>query len=318
MKAKVVSLALVTAFLSAQAAAEESSPSPATAATIGAVAVEHDLLTNVAIGVSAYTLASIIHEGLGHESGCALGGGVPTGFSLAVAHCNTAGMSPGGLRTLSFAGPAASMLAGTGFATSLLLTPPKDGHLYYFTWLSAMVNLYQGAGYFLVGPWIPAGDMGTAGFLQGVQPRLPAQVGLSALGLGMTIGTLVLGNHLAEPLLGDEPDVRRRRQWSTTWVPYVAGSVLVTGSSLLNREGPGFAASAGIATFAGTLFLAYVPIFFSSDTFYLSRPAGRPALDLPRSPLWIALGTAAAAAAITVFGPGVGSGFDNPHPLVPR
>jgi hypothetical protein len=306
---------MVATTFALRAGAQEPSPDPKT--IDASPTVETDIPTILSIGAASYTLAAVVHEGLGHGAGCAIGGSKPSGVSLALAQCDERGMTPGGVRWLTAGGAGANLLAGTAFASTLLLAPPKDGNAYYFLWLSSVVNLYQTAGYMMVGPWIPVGDFGTDGFLRNVRSPLPAQIGISALGAGLTAGTLFLGNKLAEPLLGDEPGVRSKRMWTTTLLPYLAGSTLVAGSSLLNRDGPGFAASAAIANFAGTLFLAYTPLFFKSDTFHPWREPGSRAMSMPRNPLWIAIGVATAATAILVLGPGVGPGFKDPHPFDP-
>ncbi len=276
-----------------------------------------DLPTVLAIGVGVYAASALVHEGLGHETGCLLGGGRPMGTSLAVAGCDEAGMSAGGHRLLVAGGATANLLVGAGLGTALWLAPPEDGAAYYALWLASVVNLLQAGGYLMVGPWAPIGDFGEEGFVRDVGAKLPAKLGLSAAGLGLTAGTLFWGNALSEPLLGADPQDRSDRQWRLTLPSYLGGAGLVTAGSLLNRVGPEYAVSAAVANFAGTLFLAYVPLFFSSDAFY-PDPAGRPAQALPieRSPLWIGLGTTVALGSVLVFGPGVGD-FPTPHPLDP-
>jgi hypothetical protein len=311
-----VSRAGVSCALAAAAAVAASAVTDAASAQ-DAAPPPTDPLTVVGASVFVYGATALLHEGIGHELGCAIGGGRPTGVSLAVAHCDQAGVSDGGVRIEKMGGVATNLLAGTALTSSLLLSPPDDGNTYFAMWLASVVNLYQAAGYLMVGPWVPPSDFGTEGALIGVDPALPAQIGVSALGLGLTAGTLFLGNALAEPLLGDEPTVRDDRRWMTTLVPWITGATFVTASTLANREGKEALVPAAMANFAGTLFLAYTPLFFSDDTFYPARRAGMRALPMEREPLWIALGTATAITAITVFGPGVGSGFENPHPIAP-
>jgi hypothetical protein len=309
--------ALAALGLLAAPARARADDAPAPAGDAATAAPETDALTLVGASVFVYGATALLHEGVGHGLGCAVGGGTPTGVSLAVAQCDRAGMSDGGRRLEKIGGAGVNLLAGSALATSLLLAPPEDGSTYFALWLASVVNLYQTAGYLMVGPWVPPSDFGTEGALLGADPALPAQLGLSALGVGMTAGTLFLGNALAEPLLGDDPAVRDDRRWMTTMVPWITGATFVTASSLANREGKEGVVAAAMANFAGTLFLAYTPLFFADDTFYPARTAGSRALSIERDPLWIALGAATAVAAVTTFGPGVGSGFENPHPLLP-
>lgn len=278
---------------------------------------ETDLPTVLSIGIVSYSQASLLHEGLGHELGCVLGGGRPRGFSTAVAGCNEDDLTPGGWRWTAAGGAGANLLAGAGFATGLALGQPRDGSAYYFLWLSATVNLLQAGGYLLVGPWVPVGDFGKQGFVRDLDPRLPWQIGLSTLGVGITFGSLFLMNDLAEPLLGAEPEGRSSRRWTLTLWPYLVGSSFVTATGLLCRAGPEFALSAAVANFAGTLFLAYMPIFFTDDFWYPSADESpdRP-LSIPRSTPWLVAAALTAVVVATVFGPGIGS-FPNPHPLDP-
>jgi hypothetical protein len=230
--------------------------------------IETDLLTVLAIGIDAYTTAALLHEGLGHELGCAIGGDRPRGFSTAVASCDVRDMTPGGKRILLAGGAAVNLITGAGAATALALAPPTDGASYYFLWLSSAVNLFQAGGYLMLGPWLPIGDFGTKAFVEDLDPRLPWQIGLSALGVAITTTSLFAVNALSEPLLGSDPAVRSHRRLALTLWPYLVGAGVVSLSGLLSRAGPEFAVSAAVANFAGTLFIAYIPLFFGSDFFY--------------------------------------------------
>ncbi len=279
-------------------------------------APETDLWTVLGIGVTTYFSASMIHEGLGHEGACAIAGGNPNAFSTGVAGC-AGDLSAGGERIVAAGGAAANLVVAGGAFGALAIAPPSSGPEYYFLWLTGTVNLYQTAGYLMVGPWFGVGDFGSGAFLKDLQPRLPWQIGLSTAGLAMTFGTLFLSNALAEPLLGGERQTREDRQWTLTLWPYLVGASLITASGALSRLGPEVAISAGAANFAGTLFLAYVPLFFSSDFFYPAvDDSPDRAMPMPRSTPWLVAGAASVILAMGVFGPGVGN-FHQPHPLDP-
>jgi hypothetical protein len=263
----------------------------------------HDVPTVLAIGSTSYLLAAVVHEGVGHETACWATSGDLQGFSLANAGCDpeTPWVSAGGT--------IANVAVGGAFSLTLALSPPRDANTYAFLWTSAAADLFQAGGYLLVGPWVGAGDWGTGGVLEGAAHPLPWQVGISAAGLGLSAGAVLLTNRLGQPLLGSLP--RQRRM---IWVPYLAGSSLVTAGSLLNRAGPEYAVSAGMANFAGTLFFAYIPLFFH-DGFWTPGPAAEgDLLTVHRSPLWWGIGLATAATAVAVLGPGVGD-YPTPHPL---
>ncbi len=274
-----------------------------------------DVPTVLAISAVTYVSAALFHEGLGHAGACALAGGDVIGVSLANAGCDSPSL---GVQRWEAAGG----ILGNGVGAlitgiPLVLSPPKRGADYYALWLHTLVNLQQAGGYLLVGPWVPVGDWGTSGVLQGVERPLGWQIGLSALGLGITGATIPLAHHWGKPLFGDDLGASQpRRRW-LTWTPWLLGSSLVVSSSLLNRAGPEFAVSAAVANFAGTLFLAYLPIFFAQEAFVPGKPYDRPPLSIRRRNAWLVAGAVAAASAFVVLGPGIGD-YPNPHPVFGR
>jgi hypothetical protein len=132
----------------------------------------------------------------------------------------------------------------------------------------------------------------------------------------MTFGTVFLANWLSQPLLGDEAGTRNSRRLTLTLWPYLVGSTFITASGLLSRAGSEYAVSAAVATFAGTLFLAYIPLFFRGDAFYPGEPVRGPALPIERSKPWLIAGALSLVLGLAVFGPGLGD-FPTPHPLDP-
>ncbi|MHB8879509.1 MAG: hypothetical protein ACYC8T_37930, partial [Myxococcaceae bacterium] len=181
------------------------------------------------------------------------------------------------------------------------------------------VNMLQAAGYLMVFPWIPeAGDWGTGGVLRGADPVLPWQVGISATGLALTFASVFVLNQLLDPLLGTDGGERVSRRRVLAWVPYLLGSTLLIAGSLFNRLGPDSELgvfSTTVATLGGTIFLAYLPLFFDADFFRAGSRTDGPALPIRSSIPWLAAGAASVVLALAVMGPGVGSGFPEPHPL---
>lgn len=295
----------VPGIASAQQEGEAPSPAPAS---------ELDLWTVSSIASLVYFTGQMDHEALGHGGMCLATSGDLQGVSTSVLGCeDSEGL---GYRLVAAGGTIADFAVGAGLATSLYLSPPEDGSTYYFMWLLSAVSLFQAGGYMMVFPWVPdAGDWGSDGVFRNVEPKLAWQLGVSAVGLGLTFGAIPLLNHLLEPLLGDGADRGSRRGWMTL-LPYALGSTLITSGALLNRAGSGLGAfSAGAATFGGTLFLAYMPLFFDDDFFV---PGGRQpgsGKPIPFSTGWVTAGAIAAVAAVAIFGPGIGGGFDEPHPL---
>lgn len=276
--------------------------------------LETDLPTVLAVGATAYVAGALIHEGLGHGGACLAVGGRLRGVSLANAGCD--GITAGQGRLVAMGGALGNTLMGGASAAWLLARPPSDPATRAFLVLHTAVNLQQAAGYLTVGPWLPVGDWGTGGVLAGVERPFAAQLGLSATGVALSFGSVMLTHHLAQPLWGRGAGESRGRMWALTLAPYLLGSSLVTFSSLANRAGPEFAVSAAVANFAGTLFLAYIPLFFRDEVFRPGSPRDvRPVRRL-RSRPWAVIGTLAAVGAVAAFAPGIGS-YDRSHPLDP-
>jgi hypothetical protein len=300
----------------AWAAAPEAGPeaaSPAAGApTAGPEAAPAvDLATAAALGVTVFWGSALVHEGLGHGGACLATGGRVEGVSLANVGCV-------GSRAPAFeklAGPLANVAVGGASAGWLLARPPRDPVAYSYLWLQSAVHLFQASGYLMVGPWVPVGDMGTGGVLAGVSRPLPAQVALSAAGAGMTFGTVLLSNHLGAPIWGRGAELDRKSRRRMTVLPYTLGGGLITASSIANRAGPEFAASAGVANLAGTLFLAYMPLFFADEVFIPGPAVDGPPRSVRAEKAWLIAGGVVATAAIATFGPGVGPGYPEPHPL---
>ncbi|MCA9568633.1 MAG: hypothetical protein KC656_12360 [Myxococcales bacterium] len=272
---------------------------------------ELDVPTVLAVSAATYVSAAVLHEGLGHGGGCLLAGGRFTAFSLAVVDCQDTG--PGGARFEAGAG----VLGGTvgALATGIPLVLGGDdlgGTSRYALWLHTLVNMQQVGGYMMVGPWVGVGDWSDQGVFAGVRRPLPGKIAASATGLAITLASVPLANALGRPLW--EGDLGRKR--ALTWTPWLVGSSLITFSALANRAGPEFAVSAGVANFAGTLFLAYLPLFFNTPPFDPAAPHSGVPQPVRRSRAWWIAGGLVAVGAVAVLAPGVGR-FPEPHPLVP-
>lgn len=274
---------------------------------------ELNLWTVAAISSTAYLVAQMQHEGLGHASACLLGGGRVSALSTAVAGCD--GLSPGGERFVDMAGTMVDLGVGAGLTTTLYLAPPSDPSTYYAIWLLSSVSLLQTGGYLMVFPWLGEGDWSTDGALRGAEPKLAWQIGVSALGLGITAATIPIMNQLLEPLLGASP-TREKRRWGLTLLAYGVGSSLITAGALFDRTDSATGIiSATAATFGGTLMLAYLPLFFTADVYRFGDATDQPAKPIPFQWGWVAVGALSAVASVAILGPGFGRGFPEPHPL---
>ena len=101
-----------------------------------------DALTVGAIGILAYMLGNVLHEGLGHGGACVLIGAKPLVISSVHFECSSDS------RLVFAGGTAINLLAGALFFALGRLTVPAYPRLKYFSWIAMTLNLYTGTGYF--------------------------------------------------------------------------------------------------------------------------------------------------------------------------
>ena len=137
---------------------------------------ETDALTIACIGIVAYILANVVHEGLGHGGACLITGGRPlliTAVNMDCSADNRLVIAGGSLMNAAAAG--LFFLVGR----NVRRTSP---HLKYFAWLSMTVNLLDAAGYLAFSGIGGFGDW--AMFIQGFSPKWAWRMGLSIVGVG--------------------------------------------------------------------------------------------------------------------------------------
>src|SRR5436305_6505585 len=101
-----------------------------------------DGVTVGSIGLLAYMLGNMLHEGLGHGGACLLSGGQPLVLSSVHFECSIEN------RWITAGGTIANFVQPV--ICFLVMRASKQRPLLrYFLWLSMTVNLLQGGGYFL-------------------------------------------------------------------------------------------------------------------------------------------------------------------------
>src|SRR5262249_14732043 len=118
----------------------------------------HDLLTVAAIGLVAYALANLLHEGLGHGGACLLVGGRPVVLSSLHFDGDTEGLTRGANRLIAAGGTLVNLLVGGIALAALSRSRRLPAQARYFFWLLAFVNLFHGTGYFLFSGVAGIGD----------------------------------------------------------------------------------------------------------------------------------------------------------------
>jgi len=253
-----------------------------------------DALTVGAIGILAYMLGNVLHEGLGHGGACVLVGAKPLVISSVHFECSSDS------RLVFAGGTAINLLAGALFFALGRLTVPAYPQLKYFSWIAMTLNLYTGTGYFLFSGIGGIGDW--AGFIEGLGTKWMWRVALTIIG-GITYALAARISLLElRPFIGSERERRYQRAVRLTAVPYFAGGILMCIAGALNPKGMILVLiSAAASTFGGTSGLLWATNWLKRGTLIPYGPAAEP-LPIRRNwPLAVAA-CVAAIAFIAVLG----------------
>ncbi len=270
-----------------------------------------DPLTSLAVGATAYATLGVVHEVVGHGAGCATASGRPVGFSTVYMVCDTAGLGPGDIRFGTFAGTGANLGVGSGFATALVLSPPRDGWTYHYLWSSMSIQLFLSGSYMATGALFDNGDFGE--YVSTVVPGRQdgTRLALALSGAAIISASFPLSIVLAEPMLGSDRRQRSRRKLALIGLPYLGvGIGLMAAGGALNKElGPGHGVAAALVGYGlGTVY------FGSTMLMIPNKPPPNAVADPPalgRRAGWLVAG-AASVVAIGVLGRGVGDLDDAP------
>ena len=256
-----------------------------------------DGLTVGAIGILAYMLASVLHEGAGHGGACLLSGAKPLALSSVFFECSV------DTRLVLAGGTLMNLLAALVFFALGRLTGRGYPRLKYFWWISMTVNLLTGTGYFLFSGIGGIGDWGE--FIKGLGSPLLWRIGLTIFG-GVTYMLAAKISLLAlRPLIGSDEETRYQRAVRLTAIPYFAGGILMCIAGALNPQGMILILiSAAASTFGGTSGLMWSTHWLNRGTLIPYGPLAEP-MPIDRSwPLIVAAG-AIAIAFIAILGPSV-------------
>jgi len=263
---------------------------------VPAAKIEADRLTIASIGIVAYILANIIHEGLGHGGACLLTGGRPLLITAVNMDCSADN------RFVIAGGSLMNAVAAALFFLLGRSTPRTSPHLKYFAWLSMTVNLIGPAGYLAFSGIGGFGDW--AQFIQGFSPQWAWRVSLAIAGIGAYILFVRWSLLALRPLIGSDSEQRRIHAVRLTMVPYFAGGIVECLAGAFNPQGWFLVAmSAAASTFGGSSALLWSPNWLRGS----SIPTGPDASAVPiqRSWPWIAAAAVIAVSFILVLGPGI-------------
>jgi hypothetical protein len=261
-----------------------------------------DVLTVAAIGVLAYFVGALLHEG-GHAlTGVAFGVHKLklTSFDVEFDHSLLTALQR---RVVSAAGILCNFITG-----SLLLFLARklrgNVNLRYFIWLLGHISLFGGGGYLMALSFVSFGDMNN--LLRGLPHELPLRIGATVLGALIMTFTLIHGAYWLNPFLGLDAKARPKRALLLSIVPYLAGCLVDTFAAVFAGAGVFLVVcSAAAGSFGGTSWMLMMVFPIDGGR----RLASEPPLTPARSALWIGLGVAATILNFGVFGQGVHIAF---------
>jgi len=260
-----------------------------------------DRATVIAIAVLAYTLANLVHEGLGHGGAALLLGARPTMLNAIFFNYDETTASPTSQRVISAAGSVVNVVIGLPLLAIVPRVRSARGR--YFLWLFAAVNLLTAFGYLLYSGIAGIGDWSRV--IDGFAPAWLFRGGLIVAGfvLYFVVAPRLLMPPL-DPFLGRTPAFREQRARALSLVPYLAGAVALVLAGLLNPLGWRLVLiSAAAASLGGTSLLAWYPAIPRAPR----RDTPEPPLGIARGKGWLLAATIVLLFFVFVLGPGIGS-----------
>ena len=257
-----------------------------------------DRLTIAAVAVVAYLCSVVTHEALGHGLVAILLGLHPTRVSSVDLEVSFLHVPLWKMRLVSAAGCAANLLLAAFAMVAGRFSTRRSAATRYFLWLLATIDLLIPGGYLMVLTFPGIGDWGD--FVRGLSHPTLWKSGLTLLGIAISFYGLRWGVRHLEPFLGGP--YSRRRAWSLTLVPYLAGSATNTLAGVLNPTSPWLILiSAAAATFGGTSWLLWIGALAAR------RRQPEPALQnlLARDRGWLVAGAVSLLIFFLVLGPGL-------------
>lgn len=259
-----------------------------------------DVPTVIAISALAYTLANIVHEGLGHGGTCVLVGARPTVLNAIFFEYDDQAATLVQQRWISAGGSIANVLVGL----PILRVAKREGlpALWrYFLWLFAAVNLLTAFGYLLFSGIAGIGDW--ARVVQELGPPWLLRGGMAIVGAALyfIVAPRLLMPPL-DPFLGTDPAARAACARLLCLTPYLAGGVSLVVAGILNPYGLRVVLISAVAAgFGGTSLLAWYPATPRTPA------EGTPAVPLAieRSWVWIAASVVVLTIFVVVLGPGL-------------
>lgn len=275
-------------------------PSTQPTASAQSKATRIDLLTSAAIAIVTYLVSVIVHEALGHGLATLLVGVPPIRLTSVDLEWNEKLVQVWQLRVVAAAGSVGNLVTALIGMALLRWLRNLSVPTRYFLWLLTTNNLLIPGGYMMVLTLAGIGDWDA--FVQGLPAVLVWRIGITLVGIIISLLGLFWGARNLDPFLGQERSQRVHRSWTLILTSYLVGSTVDTLAGVLNPTSPILILiSAAASSFGGTAFLLWIPWIVSKS----QATAPDPPLTPRRDWLWIGLGMAALVVYFVGLGPGL-------------
>jgi hypothetical protein len=262
----------------------------------------HHPLTVSAIAVIVYSLASVLHEGVGHGGACLLVRGIPLEMSSMHFNCSLPESATAAERIVAASGTLVTLLGGF-LSLALYRIVRLAAPVRYMCWLFAAVNILQGTGYFFFSGVGGVGDWAVV--MQGVGPSWLWRIVFAGVGFAAYYWfTLLLFAEL-DPFIGKARPRKYEHALRLAGRAYVVGGVVELLAGLLNPGGMELVLYSGIAaSLGGTSGLVWGPQTLRG-TRTPSSDLEKPVLIVRQNWIVITLGIIIGIAFIIGLGPGI-------------
>ena len=194
----------------------------------------HDPWTVAATAVIVFSLASVLHEAIGHGGACLMVHGAPLELSSMHLECDMPNATRMADRLVAAAGTVATLVGGLAAYALYQLHKGPNG-LRYALWLFAAVALMEGSGYLLFAGLANRGDWSNVFF--GMESTWLWRLPFIVMGFTLYVFTTKLLFREIDPLVGEARPRRYENGLRLSLRPYVVGAVLALMAGLLNPGG---------------------------------------------------------------------------------
>jgi hypothetical protein len=253
-----------------------------------------DALTLVSLGIVAFVIAIVVHEGMGHGLATLAVGGKPV--MLTTCFFSSSGSLN---RWIPAAGDIANVVVGLLSVLALLLLRTAGPHIRYFFTLVLAFNLLFAAGYPAYSGIAAFGDC--AAVISGLSPAWLWRVLLVAFSVISYYLSLRLLAVEMQPFCGSESSEAQTRLRRITLIPFVAALGAASLAGALNPSGWTIIFTAALPGAAASFGLTQLDHFSAVRVNDSSLPAG----TISRSVGWILAAVAILVIFVGVLGPGI-------------